>query len=100
MATLPTGWIAIESPPSGLHDDRPLLDAIGGEDGHLGLVDDRRGDQRAVRPGVGDGERAAGHVVGCELLAAGPLGEVADLPGDQPEPLALGVLHDRHDQAL
>ena len=62
---MPTEWMAMDSPPSGQVDHhRPALDAVGGEDRHLGLVDDRQRQQRAVRAGVGDRERAAGDVVG------------------------------------
>ena len=37
---------------------------------------------------------------GAELLGPGPAGEVGDLAGDGPQPLAVGVVDDRHDQAL
>ena len=37
---------------------------------------------------------------GSSFLRAGPAGEVVDLPGDGPQPLALGAADDRHDQAL
>ena len=45
-------------------------------------------------------ERAAGDVVGRQLLGAGPVGEVVDLAGDGPQPLVVGVVHDRGEQAL
>ena len=41
-----------------------------------------------------------GDVVGPELLRPRPAGEVADLAGDGPQPLAVGVVDDRHHQAL
>ena len=37
---------------------------------------------------------------GGELLAPGPGGEVADLAGDGPHPLGVGVAHHRHHEAL
>src|SRR5207253_2975855 len=45
-------------------------------------------------------ERPAGDLVGGELLGPGPGGEVADLPGDGPQPLAVGVVDDRDHEAL
>ena len=39
-------------------------------------------------------------VVGAELLVAGPVGEVGDLPGKGAQPLGVGVVDDRNDQAL
>ena len=81
-------------------DDRALVHAVGREDGDLGLVDDRQRHVRAVGTRVRDRERAAEHLVGEELLVAGPGGEVADLAGDGAEPLAVGVADDRRDQTL
>src|ERR671922_1668671 len=48
----------------GVRDDYgPLDDGLEVEDGHLRLVDDRRGEHRAVGPGVRDRERAAPELV-------------------------------------
>ena len=87
--------------PVGLrHDDRPAGDAVGGQDGHLRLVDDRDREVRAERAVVRDGERAAGDVVRVELAAPGPLGQVADAPGHAAQGDLLGAVDDRHDQPL
>ena len=50
-------------------DDGPLLDGADAENRDLRLVDDRHAEQRAEHAGVRDRERAAGHLVGLELLA-------------------------------
>ena len=54
--------------------------------------------QRAERPGVGDGERAAADVVETQPLVAGPVGHVADPAGHAPQVELLGVVHDRDDE--
>ena len=72
-------------------DDRLADDGVGRQDRHLRLVDDRERQHRAGRAVVGDRERAAGDLVGHQLLRPGPAGEVVDLPGDGAEPLALGA---------
>ena len=75
-------------------------DAVGGEDRDLRLVDDREHQKRAERARVGQRERAAGDLVGRQLLGAGPGGEVVDVAGDGPQPLVVGVVDDRGEQAL
>ena len=98
---LPTGWMAMPSPPSAVADDHRLArDGVGRQDGHLRLVDDRHRQHAAGRAVVGDRERAAADLVGAQLAAAGPAGEVVDLAGDRPQPLGLGVAHHRHQQTL
>ena len=57
---------------------RALLDAVHAEDARLRRVEDRRRHQRAVDAAVGDGERAALHVLDAELAVAGALAEVGD----------------------
>ena len=53
IPSTPTKWTAIDSLPSGrVYDDRATLDAVGGEDRHLRLVDDRDGEGRAERPSL------------------------------------------------
>ena len=97
----PTEWMAMASSPSGTgDDDRPPLHAVGRQDRHLRLVDDRQRHGRAERPRVRDRERAAGDLVGRQLLRPGPCRQVADLTGDGAQPLAVGLPDDRHHQAL
>src|ERR671922_269641 len=63
----------------GVRDDYgPLDDGLEVEDGHLRLVDDRRGEDGAVGAGVGDGEGSSAYLVGLEPLAARALREVLD----------------------
>ena len=70
------------------------------QDRHLRLVDDGRAEQRAEAAGVGDGERAALHLVGLELLGARARGQVGDRAAQAEHVLLVGVLDHRHDQAL
>ena len=55
---------------------------------------------RAERTHVRDRERPAGQLVGRELLGPGPGAEVAHLPGQEPQPLAVRGAHDGRDQAV
>ena len=80
-------------------DDRPLLDRADAENRDLRLVDDRHPELRAELPGVGDGERAAVHFFGLELLRARAIGDVGDRAAQAEQVLLVGVLDDRHDQA-
>ena len=82
------------------HHHRPAGDAVGGQDRHLGLVDDRDSEVGAERTVVGDGERAPCDVVGVQLSAACPLGQVADAPGHAAQRDLLGPVDHRHDQTL
>ena len=52
------------------HDHRPACDPIGGQNRHLGLVDDRDGEVGTERTVVRDGERPSGNVIGVELATA------------------------------
>ena len=89
------------SVPSALDDDRgAALHPVGRQDGHLGLVDDRRRQEGAEGPGVGDRERPARDVVGAQLLRPGPVGQLVDATGHAPQRQLLGVLHDGHDESL
>src|SRR5438105_13203759 len=78
-----------------LDDDRPLDERLDVEDRHLRLADDRRADDRAPAAGVRDGEGAALHVVGPQLLVAGALGDVGDCAGNPEQVQDLGVLDTR-----
>ena len=87
--------------PVGLgHHHRPAGDAVGGQDRHLRLVDDRDGEIGAEGAVVRDGERSARDVVRVELAAAGPLGQVADAPGHAAKRDFLGPVDDGDDQTL
>src|SRR5439155_6114903 len=68
------------------------------EDGHLRLIDDGRAEQAAVDPGIGDGERAALHLVRAEALGPRALAEIVDRASQSEDVLLLGVLHDRNDE--
>ena len=83
-----------------LDDDRPGHDPVGGEDGHLGLADDRHGDGSAVRAGIRDRERSAADVVGGELAGSGPFRGSGDRGGHLGEVELGGVTDDGHDQPL
>src|SRR5215218_2830069 len=65
-----------------LDDDRPLHHRADTEDRHLRLVDDRGVEQRAPAAGVGQREGAAPQLVRRDLVRAGALGQIRDLPGD------------------
>ena len=68
---LPTG--AMRRPAVVVGDDL-LRDAVGREDADLRRVEDRERDPRARRARIGDRERAAGEIVGSELLRPGSRG--------------------------
>src|ERR1700741_3609867 len=59
-------------------DDGALLDRADTEDRDLRLVDDRHPELRAEHARIRDRERAAGHVVRLELLAARPGRKIGD----------------------
>ena len=96
------GRIAIASSPLPVGDDPgAALDRGHAEDRDLGLVDDRRRRDGADRAGVGEGEGAAGEVVGGELAGAGALGEVGDRGADRRPPSGgLRSSDHRDEQAL
>ena len=79
-------------------DGRLLLDRPHAQDRGLGLVDDRRADDRAEDAGVGDRERALLHFVGTQLLGARPLAEIVDGPRQAEERQLVGVLDHRDDE--
>ena len=76
-----------------------LVEAADAEDGALRLVDDRRAELLAEDAGVGEGEGAAGDLVGSELLVAGAVGDVDDGARDAEEVLLFGLLDDGNDEA-
>ena len=82
------------------HHHRPACDPVGGQNRHLGLIDDRDGEVGAEGTVVRDGERPAGDVVRVELAAPGPLGQVADPSGHAAQRDLFGPVDDRDDQAL
>ena len=86
--------------PVARHDDRLAGDAVGREDGDLGLVDYGTGHERAVRPGVGDGERPTRGFVDAESFSAGTLGDVANRSGQVEETEPVGVAHHRYDETI
>ena len=62
-------------------DDGLFAQAADGEDGRLGLVDDRCAEFAAEDAGVGEGEGGALDFFGQELLGAGACGEIIDSAG-------------------
>ena len=73
---------------------------VGGQDGHLGLVDNRELHHRAPLAGVGDGECAPRDLIGVQLLGPSPPRQVGHLLSDRYQPLAVGVDHHRGQQPL
>src|SRR6266545_2919170 len=59
-------------------DHHALLDRADTEDRDLWLVDDGQAELSAKVSWIGDGERAAVHFLGMELLGARPIGDVGD----------------------
>ena len=80
--------------------DRSHRHAIGGDDPHLRLVDDRSGQQRSVAARVRDRERAAGQVVSREAFGVRPLCDVGRRGGQLDERHRVGVPDDGHHQPL
>ena len=80
--------------------DHPLRHPVGRDDPHLGRVQDRERHPGAGRARVRDRERAAGEVVGPELLRPRPRPDVADRRREIGEPHPVGVADDGHDQPL
>ena len=81
-------------------DDRCLADRMHAEDAHLGVVEDRRGEQASDRTEARDRERGS-----RELLARGPtrargIGEPLDLGGDVEQAEPIRVVHHGHEEAL
>src|SRR3982074_2110358 len=83
-----------------LHHDGLLADTVGRQDGYLGLIDHGHGEEGAERSGIGDGKGAARDVVHGETLGPGPAGQGGNLPGDGPQPLAVGVVDDGDQQTF
>ncbi len=80
--------------------DDALAYAVGREDPHLWLVDDRHRDLGPVATRVGDRERSAGRVVGGEALRARSSREVVDRSREGPQAQAIGTVHDGDDEPL
>ncbi len=93
----PTG--ADRQPPA-LVDHDLFRDTVSGEDRDLRLVDDRERDPRARCTGIGDGEGAAGQIVGDEAAGASARRDVGDGAGERAEPEPVGVTDDRHHETL
>src|SRR5262249_43834380 len=85
---------------AGVVDHGALAHAVHAHDGYLGVVDDGRGEEPALRPQRGDGEGAAADVGLGQAAAAGGVGEPHDLPADLRHGEAVGVAHHRHHQPL
>lgn len=78
----------------------PLLNFAHAQDAALRLVDDGGGKQAAGSAVVGDGEGAALHLGGLELLLARPLGEIVDCAGQPQQVHAVGPFDDGHNQPI
>src|SRR5262245_13309944 len=83
----------------GLDHPWPFVNAAQSEDGHLRLVDDRRGGVTAEEPEVGDREGSARDLVRFELLAARAIGQVLRSPRQPRQAQRVGLFDDWHDQA-
>ena len=81
-------------------DDRPIDGLVDADDRDLGRVDDgRRGD--AAEPAeAGDRDRRSHQLVARRLVAARGLGHAADLGREVVQRARLGVLDDRHLEAV
>lgn len=75
-----------------------LLDGADAEDGDLRLVDDGRAEEAAEDSRVGDGEGAARHLVGLELLGARTVGEVVGGLREPRDGEVVGALDDGDDE--
>ena len=87
------------SEPPLLSDHRALLDGADAQDAGLGLVDDGRGEQAARGAVVGQGEGAALHLLGAQLLRPGAFGQVVDGARQAQQALLVRIADHRHDQA-
>src|SRR5579875_404905 len=81
-------------------DGRALLDDVGREDRHVGLVDDRRGQYGSERPVVRDREGRAADVGRRERAGAGGTRERVDATRDPQDVERLGVANYRDEETL
>src|ERR1700723_1740959 len=79
---------------------RTFLDLVHAEDTGLRRVEDRRRHQRTVDAAIGDGERAALHLVDLELAVAGAPAKIGNAFFDFRNRLVIAVAHHRNDEAL
>ena len=83
-----------------VHRHRPLLDLVHAEDAGLGRIQDRRREQRAEDAAVGDGEGAAGEIVGHQLAVARAGRELGrSARSSSARRMRVGVADDGHDEA-
>mmetsp|Transcript_22640 Transcript_22640/g.38841 ORF Transcript_22640/g.38841 Transcript_22640/m.38841 type:complete len:209 (+) Transcript_22640:151-777(+) len=80
-------------------DHRTLVDGVHAQDGRLGGVDNRGGEEGAEHPPVGDGEGAAGHVVDGELVVLRLLPQIKDALLYVGEGEGVAVAEDGYDEA-
>ena len=81
-------------------DDQPLLYRFGREDRGLPRWNDRARDDRPERPGVVERERPSAQVVERQPPRLRTVDDVPDRAHETREALPVGVLDDRHDQAV
>ena len=74
--------------------------AVGRQDRHLRLVDDRQNQEAAERARVRERERTARDVVDRELFVARPAGEIVDLAGDGPQAKVVRFVHHRREETF
>src|SRR5690625_7838584 len=63
-------------------DDWALHHGAGTQNGYLRLVDDRGIEERAPATRVGDREGSTGELIRADLVIAGALGHIGNLPSD------------------
>src|SRR5450759_4068877 len=80
--------------------DRALDDGFGGQDGRLGLIDDRLAGNRAGRACVVERERAPLNIVRLELLGASSFDQVVDRTNKLGKTKLVRVLQHWDDQAV
>ena len=79
---------------------RAHLHLVDPDDGDLGVVDDRRGDQAAERAERRDRDRRAAELVARRLAVAGRGADPVDLGRARPQVERVGVAHHRDEQAV
>ena len=66
------------------------------KDSTLGVIDNGREDLDAIGAEIGDGERAARHLIEGESASLGFLSELSALLGDVPERALVSMANHRH----